>query len=86
MKQNSSNIADDTTAVLSDVNSARILFKLFDDFKKLSGLAINPSKSEGMWIGSSRRNNAKSLGLKGANELIKAPGVYFSYSLFSNSP
>ena len=37
--------ADDTTAVLSDVNSARIFFKLFDDFKKLSGLAINPSKS-----------------------------------------
>ena len=33
--------ADDTTAVLSDVNSARMLFKLLDDFKKLSGLAIN---------------------------------------------
>ena len=34
--------ADDTTAVLSDIISARILFKLFDNFKKLSGLAINP--------------------------------------------
>ena len=29
--------ADDTTAVLSDVDSAHILFKLLDDFKKLSG-------------------------------------------------
>ena len=27
--------ADDTTAILSDVNSARVLFKLLDDFKKL---------------------------------------------------
>ena len=34
--------ADDTTAVLSDVISARFLFKLFVNFKKLSGLAINP--------------------------------------------
>ena len=56
--------ADDTTAVLSDVNSARILFKLLDDFKKLSGLAINPSKTEGMWIGSSRGNKTKPFGIK----------------------
>ena len=42
MKKKLLQYADDTTAVLSDVNSARILFKLLDDFKKLSGLAINP--------------------------------------------
>ena len=51
--------ADDTTAVLSDVNSAGMLFKLLDDFKKLSGLAIHPSKTEGMWIGSSRGYKTK---------------------------
>jgi len=27
--------ADDTTAVLSEINSAQTLFKLLDDFKKL---------------------------------------------------
>jgi len=48
--------ADDTTAVLSDINSAQTLFKLLDDFKKLSGLEVNPTKTEGMWIGSSREN------------------------------
>ena len=48
--------ADDTTAVLSDINSAQTLFKSLDDFKKLSGLEVNPSKTEGMWIGSSREN------------------------------
>ena len=71
--------ADDTTAVLSDVNSARILFKLLDDFKRLSGLAINPSKTEGMWIGSSRGNKTKPFGIKWPDEPIKALGVYYSY-------
>ena len=61
--------ADDTTSALSDVNSALIVFKLLDDFKKLSGLAINPSKTEGMWIASSRGNKTE----------LKALGVYYSY-------
>ena len=33
--------ADDTTATLSDLNSARAFFDLLDTFKLLSGLAIN---------------------------------------------
>ena len=71
--------ADDTTAVLSDINSAHILFKLLDDFKKVSGLAINSFKTEGMWIGSSRGNKTKPFGIKWPNEPIKALGVYYSY-------
>jgi len=35
--------ADDTTVVLSDINSAQTLFKLLDDFKMLSGLEVNPT-------------------------------------------
>ena len=46
--------ADDTTAVLSDRNSARALFNLLEVFRKLSGLKINTSKTEGMWISSLR--------------------------------
>jgi len=43
--------ADDTTTVLSDISSAQTLFKLLDDFKKLSGLEVNPTKTEdGDWI------------------------------------
>ena len=71
--------ADDTTAVLLDINSAHTLFKLLDDFKKLSGLAVNPAKTEGMWIGSLRENKAKPIGIKWPNEPIKALGVYYSY-------
>ena len=71
--------ADDTTAVLSDINSAHTLFNLLDDFEKLSGLAVNPTKTEGMWIGSLRENKAKPFGIKWPNEPIKALGVYYSY-------
>jgi len=71
---------DDTTAVLSDINLAQTLFKLIGDFKKLSGLEVNPTKTEGMWIGSSRENKTKPFGIKWPNEPIKALGVYNIYS------
>ena len=58
--------ADDTTAVLSD--SAQTLFRPLDDFKKLLGLEINPTKTEGMWIGSSRENKTKFFVNKWPNE------------------
>ena len=48
--------ADDTTAVLSDVDSAPALLILLEVLKNLSGLVINSSKTEGNWIGSSREN------------------------------
>ena len=73
--------ADDTTATLSDLNSARAFFDLLDTFKLLSGLAINYSKTEGMWIGSCRNNNSKPFGIKWPREPIKALGVYYSYDL-----
>ena len=68
------------TAVLSDINSASALFKLLDDFQKLSGLRVYRTKTEEMWIGSSRiKNKAKPLGIKWPGEPIKALGVYYSY-------
>ena len=54
--------ADDTTAVLSDRDPANALFNLLDVFRKLSGLKINTSKTEGMWVGSLRNNKSKPLG------------------------
>ena len=38
--------ADDTTAVLSDINSAQTLFRLLDDFEKISGLAVKKKKKK----------------------------------------
>jgi len=64
--------ADDTTAMLADTNSARVLFQVLDLFKDISGLKINSTKTEGMWIGASKENKAKPLGIKWPNEPIKA--------------
>ena len=56
--------ADDTTAVLSDMDSAKTLFELLDVFKDVSGLKINCTKTEGMWIGASKENKTKPFGIK----------------------
>ena len=71
----------DMTAILSDINSAQALFDLLEVFKKSSGLLINTTKTEGMWIGSSRENKAKPFGIKWPNEPIKALGVHYTYDL-----
>ena len=71
--------ADDTTAVLSDLNSARILFQQLELFKTLSGLEVSSSKTEGFWIGSLKDNDLKPFGIKWPIEPIKALGVFFTY-------
>ena len=71
--------ADDTTAVLSDISSAQILFRLLYDFEQISDLAVNPTKTEGMWIGPLRENKSTPFGIKWSNEPVKTLGVYYSY-------
>ena len=71
--------ADDMTATLSDINSLEVLLDLLEVYKNASGLTINCTKTEGMWIGSLRNNKTKPLGLKWPDEPIKALGVYYSY-------
>ena len=62
--------ADDTTAVLSNLDSANALFQLLDRFKNLCRLEINSSKTEGMWIGSQKNNDEKPLGINWLSESI----------------
>ena len=73
--------ADDTTAILSDIDLAQALFNLLEVFKNLSGLVINSSKTEGVWIGLSRDKTSKPFGIKWPDEPIKALGVYYSYDI-----
>ena len=68
--------ADDITAVLSDINSALSLFQSLKHFEILSGLKVNNSKTEGLWIGALKNNDSKPLGIKWPNEPIKALGVF----------
>ena len=71
--------ADDTTAVLSNLNSANVLFQQLNLFKNLCGLEGNSTRTEGMWIGSLEKNEETPLGIKWPNEPIKALGVFFTY-------
>ena len=71
--------ADDLTAFVSDTRSAQHLFKLLDQFEKCSGLKLNYTKAEAMWIGSSRNNTETPLALKW-RKTVKALGVHFSYN------
>ena len=72
--------ADDTTAVLADTDSAVKLFEILNLCEIISGLKINCSETESMWIGSLRNDKAKPFDIKWPDEPIKALGVYFTYN------
>jgi len=46
-----SQYADDTTVVVRDLDSVTSLLKVLNDFKEHSGLEINTTKTEAMWLG-----------------------------------
>ena len=56
--------ADDTTAVLSDLNSALALFKTLEAIEKVSGLKLDVRKTEAMWIGSLQNCEDEPLSVK----------------------
>ena len=74
-----SQYADDTTVFVSDLKSAENLFKLLNAFQKCSGLEINKSKTEGMWLGANRNKTSKHFDIAWPFEPICALGVNFSY-------
>ena len=72
--------AEDTTVFVKDDQSIKHLFNLLEKFESVSGLRINQSKSELLWLGSSRLRKDKILSLKLSEEPIYALGIYFSYN------
>ena len=71
--------ADDTTVFLRDVQSLNNLFNLLAQFANCSGLRVNQSKSELLWLGSLRNRKDTLLNLRSSEEPIYALGVHFSY-------
>ena len=69
--------ADDTTAILSDLDSAQALFILLELFEKASGLKLNVTKTEAMWIGSLRNCECEPLGVKWKT-CIKFLGIFIT--------
>ena len=74
-----SQYVDDTTALLSDSESVMQLFELLRLFKRCSGLKINESKSELLWLGSWRHRKNKNFKLQISEKPVYALGVHFAY-------
>ena len=72
--------ADDTTIFVKDDQSIYNLFNLLDKFESVSGLRINQSKTELLWLGSLHLRNDKILNLRLSEEPIYALGTYFPYN------
>ena len=75
-----SQYADDTTAFVPDANSAENLFETLRIFHDISGLELNKTKTEGMWLGSCRYSTSTPFGIAWPSEPIYALGIYFTYN------
>ena len=71
--------ADDTTVFVQDLDSVARLLTLLQNFKKLSGLEINTTKTEGMWLGWWKNKTDMPFGFCWPRDPIKALGIFFSY-------
>ena len=69
---------------MSDKKSAKIVLKIIDNFKTLSGLELNIDKTHGMWLGSCKNSQKQPFGISGKQEPNKALGVYFSHNKVDN--
>ena len=71
--------ADDTTVFVRDLDSIPELLVLLSDFENRSGLEINATKTEGIWLGSWKNNLETPFGFRWPRDPIKALGIFFSY-------
>ena len=71
--------ADDTTVFVRDPDSIAHLLTLLQKFKNLSGLEINTTKTEGMWLGRWKNKSDTPFGFRWPRDPIKALGIFFSY-------
>ena len=69
--------ADDLTVFVPNIECAQHIFHQLDQFQTCSGLKVNYTKTEAMWIGSYRNNTEAPLGLKWVNT-VKALGIVFN--------
>ena len=74
-----SQYADDSTAFLADTQSVSSLSDLLHQFEKCSGLKINQSKSEMLWLGSQCHRKDVILNVQLSCDPVYALGVHFSY-------
>ena len=75
-----SQYADDTTVFVRDLDSVTSQLKVLNDFKEHSGLEINTTKTEAMWLVEWKDRTDEPFGFKWPKEPVSALGVFFSYN------
>ncbi len=71
--------ADDTTAIVKDIDSVENVLKKLQLFASVSGLSVNKDKTEAMWIGSEKDNGTTPLQLKWTKGPLKVLGIFIGY-------
>ncbi len=72
--------ADDTTLFVNDEMSLKNVLELVESFSKISGLTVNKSKTEAMWIGSlkERLDTVENVSWKLGGKCVKILGIRFN--------
>ena len=73
-----SQYADDTTCLVEDTTSASNLFKKLDLFRLCSGLELNRSKTDALWLGSNKNRTDTPFGIRWPENYVNALGVCFT--------
>ena len=71
--------ADDTTLVVADMESAKKALKVIEDFAVFSGLNINQSKTNAMWLESKRKCKIKPTDINLPSVPIRVVGLLLSH-------
>ena len=69
---------DDTTVFLRNQESMNVLLELLEKFERCSGLKINPTKSEAIWLGKWKNREDTLFNFKWPKESVFVLGVHFS--------
>ena len=72
--------ADDTTVFLKNLESMSLLLDLLEKFERCSGLKINHTKSEAMWLGKWKNREDTPFNVKWPKDSVFALGIHFSNS------
>ena len=73
-----SQYADDTTCLVADTLSASNLFEKLDLFRQCSGLELNRSKTEALWLGSNKNRTDTPFGIRWPKVYVNALGICFT--------
>ena len=76
-------MADDTTLFLKDLNSAQNCLKILHHFSKCAGLQLNKDKTEAFQLGLNSHIIKAKYGLKWVNGPIKVTGIWVGKNIQS---